>query len=153
MGTLELAVVGLTGSGVGAMLGVPLLWRRSPLAPDARLIGAGLLGLSAVAAIISGRLLGFLPPTPAVNHVLNLTGLASYPLIYLYIRAEAGRPLSALRGWWLWLPGAAYLVLIATLSASGSSTRVHFKWLLPFMLAFTALCAAAVNWRGRRASQ
>jgi AraC-like DNA-binding protein len=149
MGTFELALVGLTGSGVGAVLGVPLLlraWRRSP-DPQLKLIAGGFLGLAAVGAIISGRVLGFLPATPGVNHALNLTGLACYPLIYMYVRAGAGRPLTARRGWWLWLPFAAYSMLITGLAVTGSSTRIPFQWLLPVMLAFTAMLAVPVRWR------
>ena len=149
MGTLELAVVGLTGSGVGAVLGVPLVWRAARRSRDSRLvlIGTGLLGLSVVAAIISARLLGLLPATPGVNHSINLVGLCSYPFLYLYVRADAGRPLTARQGWWLWLPGALYAVFIAALAAAGADTRVPFLWLLPVMLAFTGLCAWAARWR------
>ena len=53
MGTTELAFVGLAGSGIGAVLSVPMVWPLSRRPIDMRLIGVGLLGLSIVAAIIS----------------------------------------------------------------------------------------------------
>src|SRR5262245_57212031 len=133
MGTLELAVVGLTGSGVGAVMTLPLFWRawRRSSDPQLTLIAGGLLGLAAVGAIISSRLLGFLPATPAVNHVLNLVGFACYPFLYIYVRWQAGRPLTPRRGWWLWAPFVAYIVLISVFAALGVSTRIPFPWLLP----------------------
>jgi hypothetical protein len=67
-----------------------MVWPFSRRPIDMRLIGAGLLGLSLVAAIISARVVGLLPATTAVNHVLNLVGLVSYPFLYFYIRQDAG---------------------------------------------------------------
>ena len=153
MGTLELAVVGLTGSGVGAALTLPLLFRawRQSARPELGLLAGGLTGMAIVGAIISGRLLGFLPSTRGVNHALNLVGLATYPFIYLYVRAESGRPLAAARAWWLWLPCSTYAAAIVTLAAVGASTRIPFQWLLPVMLTFTVLLGSAARWRGQPA--
>jgi AraC-like DNA-binding protein len=147
MGTVELAFVGLAGSGIGAALGLPMVWPFSRRPADMRLIGTGLLGLSVVSAIISARVIGMLPATPEVNHVLNLVGLVCYPCIYLYVRQDGGRPLRAGDGWALWIPAAVYLSVWIARAAAGDDTRVPFQWLLPVMLSFTAYCASAADWR------
>ena len=150
MGTVELAVVGLAGSGIGTLLGVPMVWPLSKRPSDVRFMGAALLGLSVIAAIISSRIIGLLPAAPAVNHLINLAGLASYPALYLYIRAQTGRPLRAAAGWWLWIPCAVYAAVLIVRAAAGGRTSVPFVWMLPVLLAFTALCAAAVIRRRER---
>jgi len=151
MGTLALAVVGLAGSGIGTVLGVPMVWPASRRSMEVRLMGGGLLGLAALAAIISGRVIGILPATVGVNHVVNLIGLASYPLLYLYIREQADRPIRLRDGWWLWLPAGIYAAALMVRGALGVSTRVPFEWMLPVLLAFTGLCVAAVvRQRGTR---
>jgi len=152
MGTLELAVVGLAGSGIGTVLGVPMVWPASRRPRDVRLIGGALLGLAALAALVSGRVIGLLPATPGINHLVNLIGLGSYPLLYLYIREQSDRPMQVRDGWWLWLPAVVYAGALLARAALGVSTRVPFAWILPVLLAFTSLCVAAVL-RQRRTKQ
>lgn len=142
MGTIELGVVGLAGAGVGTALGLPMVWPSRPRSSDIRLIGGALIGLSVLAAIVSARVIGLVPSTPAVSHAVNLIGLASYPLLYLYIREQTGRTAPAFARVWLWLPTAAYVAVLATRGALGFSTRVPFAWILPVLLAFTVLCAS-----------
>jgi AraC-like DNA-binding protein len=144
MGTLELAVVGLAGSGIGTALSVPMVWPLASRSVSVRLMGGGLLGLSGLTAIISSRVIGLLPATPGVNHVVNLLGLALYPLLYLYIREQTGRPLRLAKAWWLWLPSGVYIAVLVVRSAFGDGTRVPFGWMLPVLLAFTGLCVRAV---------
>lgn len=140
MGTLELAVVGLAGSGIGTALGVPMVWPRSTRTAEVRLMGGSLLGLSVLTGIISGRVIGLWPATDGVNHVVNLLGLTSYPLLYLYIRDQTGRPQHFVGAWWLWLPAVVYTTVLVVRTALGDSTRVPFVWMLPVLLTFTALC-------------
>lgn len=147
MGTTELAFVGLAGSGIGAALSLPMVWPFSRRPVDMRLIGGGLLGLSIVSAIISARVIGMLPATPAVNHVLNLVGLVFYPFLYFYVREDAGRRLPLASRWALWIPAGVYLAMWVARALAGADTSVPFQWLLPVMLAFTAYCASAADWR------
>lgn len=138
MEAAELALVGLAGSGIGTALGVPMVWRRS----DIRLMGGALLALSALASIVSARLLAWLPATAAVEHAVNLLGLTAYPLVYLWVRGQTRRRAAATSAWWVWLPGAAYAAALAIRGLLGMSTRVPFAWLLPVVLSFTLACAA-----------
>ena len=144
MGTVELAVVGLAGSGVGTALGLPMVWPGARRPIDVRLMGAWLLCLSALIAIVCARVIGLLPTSPGVTHAVNLIGLASYPLLYLYLREDTGRPVRIRSHWWLWVPAVVYVGILIGRSALGISTRVHFAWMLPVLLAFTALSATAV---------
>jgi AraC-like DNA-binding protein len=145
MGTMELAVVGLTGSGIGTALGVPLLWPRGGHSVALRLMGGWLLALSAVAAIISARVIGLLPPTAGVQHAINLLGFCAYPLLYLYVREQTGQTTRVRDAWWLWVPAIVYIVVLITRSAFGLNTGVPFPWILPVLLAFTALCASVLR--------
>lgn len=153
MGTLDLgqigplahwAVVGLAGSGIGAALGVPMVWPSTRRSIDIRLMGGWLLALSAVVAIISARLMGLLPSTAGVNHAINLAGLAAYPLLYLYVREQTRASRGLRQFWWLWVPAAAYVALLIGRSALGMTTKVPFVWMLPVVLVFTGMCLALV---------
>ena len=145
MGTLEFAVVGLTGSGIGTVLGVPMVWPPADRPRAIRLMGGWLLVLSLIAAIISARVIGLLPRSAAIDHTINVLGFGAYPLLYLSIR-EQTRPLARLtEAWWLWVPGVIYIAVLLTRSALGLNTRVAFVWILPVLLAFTALCASRLR--------
>jgi AraC-like DNA-binding protein len=146
MGTFELAVVGLAGSGIGTALGLPMLWPESRTS-GTRLMGAWLIAVSAVVAIISGRLLGFVPGNAAAEHAINLLGLGAYPLLYLYIRQQTRTSALPFRAFWLWAPAAVYLAALIARSALGASTRVPFPWILPVLVAFTLWCATLLAGR------
>lgn len=146
MGVQELAVVGLVGSGVGAALGLPLVWPRADRGADPRVLGGALLLMAAVGALISARLAGLAPATPAVDHAVNLLGLAAFPLAVVYTRQAAGWT-PAFSGW-LAVPAAVYLFVLVARAALGVDTRVPFVWLLPVALGATALSAWAA-WRPR----
>jgi AraC-like DNA-binding protein len=148
MGTFELAVVGLAGSGLGAALGLPMLWPRSQ-ATDARLVGGWLLAVSVLIAIVSGRLLGFVPGNAATEHAINLAGLTAYPLIYLYLRRQT-RPAATSRAWWVWVPIGVYALLLPVRAVFDTSTRMPFQVMLPVVLLFTAASAALLVGRERR---
>lgn len=141
MGVQELAVVGLVGSGVGAALGVPLVWPRGNRAADPRVLGAAMLLMAAVGALISARLAGLVPGSPAVGHAVNLLGLAAFPLAVVYTRQAAGwtRAFSP----WLAAPAGMYLAVLVVRAGLGWDTAVPFAWLLPVVLGFTALSAWA----------
>jgi AraC-like DNA-binding protein len=107
-------------------------------------MGAWLLAVSAVAAIISARVMGWLPGSAMVEHSVNLLGLTTYPLLFLYIRQQTHPSSTLANAWRLWLPLVAYLAVLAVRGAIGTGTGVPFVWLLPILLAFTAACAALV---------
>jgi len=150
MGTVELAMVGLAGSGVGTALAVPMVWppRRAHRATEVRLMGWWLLAGSGLAALISARLLGLVPRTAAIEHAVNLIGLSAFPLLYLYVRELTGRPARIASAWWLWVPAGLYAAVLMARSALDTTTRVPFAWILPVALGCTALCAFAA-FRGR----
>lgn len=148
MGLEELAVVGLVGSGIGTALGVPLAWPRARRPVDLGLLGLALILMSAIAGLISARLAGLLPASAAVEHGINLIGLAAYPVALIYTRHAAGSPEAFRHVGALGTPAAAYLLYVLSCAALGRSTRVPFAWLLPVVLGFTAW-SAAVLWRGR----
>ena len=150
MGTFELAVVGLAGSGFGTALGIPMIWPTARRALAVRLMGGWLLTASALVALISARLVGLLPVTAAVEHTVNLLGFITYPLLYLCLREQSGRPTRVTEAWWLWLPAGGYVAALAVKAALGIGTRVPFAWVLPVLLAFTALCATTVFRRDGR---
>lgn len=141
MGTVELAVVGIAGSGIGAALSVPMVWRRRP--DEIRLMGGWLLAVSALTAIISARVVGLVPDVAAADHAINLLGLLTYPLLYLYLHHQTRGALPARRAW-LWAPAALYVGALVVRSGLGWETRVPFVWLLPVLLCFTAACAVLV---------
>jgi AraC-like DNA-binding protein len=144
MGTSELALVGLAGSGIGTALAVPMVWPRAERRAGTHLMGGWLLAVSATVALISARVIGWLPVTPAVEHAVNLLGLLAYPLLSLSVRQQthlAPPQWSVLR---LWIPAAVYVAALLVRSALGTGTRVPFAWMLPVLLLFTAACAALV---------
>lgn len=146
MGVQELAVVGLVGSGVGAALGVPLVWPRREGVADPRVLGAATLLMAAIGALISARLGGVVPASAAVNHAINLLGLAAFPLAVAYTRQAAGwRPAFPA---WLAAPAGMYLAVLVWRAGLGWDTQVPFAWLLPIVLGFTALSGWAA-WRRR----
>lgn len=142
MGTHELAVVGLVGSGVGAVLGTPLVWAGHRRV-DMRVLGAALLLASAVAAVISARLAGLLPASAVVAHTVNGLGLVAFPLAVAYVRLATGaaRPFHPALGW----PLAAYVVVATARGAFAGTSDIPFAWLLPVVLGFTAAAAARVG--------
>ena len=143
MGTLELAAVGLAGSGVGTALGIPMVWPRSHRSADVRLMGGWLLSGSGIVGLISARVMGLLPATTAVEHAINLLGFGTYPLLYLCIREPSSRT-ARVRDAWLWAPAAVYIAVLLLRNVLGTSTRVPFIWILPVLLGFTAMCVVAV---------
>jgi AraC-like DNA-binding protein len=144
MGTLQLAAVGLAGSAVGWALGAPMLWPASGRPSSVRLMGAWLTAASAIAALISSRLLGFTSSTVAVDHLVNFLGFAAYPLLYLWVRDQVGLPSRIAHNAWLWTPAAVYGCLTLARGAVGAPTRLPFVLILPVILGFTALCLLAV---------
>jgi AraC-like DNA-binding protein len=144
MGVQELAVVGLVGSGVGAALGLPMVWPRPRGTSDPRLLGAAMLLVSAVAALISARLAGLVPASELVGHGINLGGLTAFPMAVVYTRHATGSPNRC--AWTLWLPAGVYLAVAGVRAALGLDTSVPFIWLLPVVLTFTAMSAATL-WR------
>ncbi|MGE0124781.1 MAG: helix-turn-helix domain-containing protein [Vicinamibacterales bacterium] len=142
----ELAVVGLVGSGLGAALGLPLVWPRDDRAADPRVLGAALLLVAAVGALISARLAGWAPDSAAVERGVNLLGLAAFAMAVVYIRQAAGWACGLSPG--LVAPAAAYVVVLAVRAALGGDTRVPFAWLLPVVVGFTAAGTWAACRRG-----
>jgi len=141
MGPHELAFVGLAGSGLGTALGVPMVWPRSRRSPDARLLGAAVLLMSAIAALISARLAGFAPATRPVEHAINVLGLCAFPLLVLYTRYATSATVTVRIAAWCLIPAVVYLVTLAVRSALGVDTRVPFSWMLPVVLTFTIVSA------------
>ena len=151
METLPLAIVGLAGSLVGSVLSTPMLWPTAARPASVRLLGAWLIAVSTIAALISGRLLGLAPATAATNHAINLLGFGAYPLVYLWILEQTGRS-SLSREWrWLWIPSGFYACALIVRGSLGLSTHVPFAVILPVICGFTALCAVAA-FRGQNAA-
>lgn len=145
MGTAELAVVGMAGSGLGTVMAVPMMWPRTDHPSSARLMGGWLIAVSALVFLISARLVGVLPATAAVDHTINLLGLSAYPLLYLYIREQTRHTAMPCRAAvWLWLPMTVYLGVLFVRAALGARTDVPFAWLLPVLLLFTVACGHLV---------
>lgn len=149
LGTVELAVVGIAGSGFGAALGAPMIWARPGRSAGVRLMGSWLLALSALVGIISARLIGWLPDSEVVAHSINLLGLSAYPLLFLYLWEQTRTSARPARAWWLWTPAAVYAAVAAIRSGIGGDTSVPFAWLLPVLLLFTVACAVLVVRRER----
>lgn len=148
MGVQELAMVGLVGSGVGAALGLPMACARAERTSEPRVLGAATLLMSAIAALISGRLAGLVPTSVPIEHAINLAGLAAFPLAAIYTRQATGAS-----NWGRWAPALAgpaalYVGVLAARGALGLDTRVPFVWLLPIALTFTGASAVAL-WRRR----
>ena len=112
-------MVGLTGSGIGTALGVPMLWPRTARPLAVRLMGGWLMALSAVAAIISARVIGLLPGNAAVEHAVNLLGFCAYPLLYLYVREQTRQARQVRDAWWLSMPAIVYVAVLATRTSTG----------------------------------
>jgi AraC-like DNA-binding protein len=148
MGTFELAVVGIAGSGFGTALGAPMVWPGPARPLEVRLMGGWLLAVSAIVGLISLRVIGVVPATSVVEHAINLLGLGAYPLVYLYIREQVEPRVLAIRMLWLWAPAVVYAVALLVRALSGDTTRVPFLWMLPVLLAFTALCAVEARRTG-----
>ena len=147
MGTLELATVSLAGSAVGLALGAPMIWPRRERPLTIRFLGGWLIGLAAIVAVISARVIGLVPPSAAVSHAVNLLGLCAYPLLYLYLRTDSPRRVT--RPWTLWLPVMIYGALAVARGVATGDSTVPFAWMLPILLVFTALCMAAAVARAR----
>lgn len=145
MGTYELAVVGLVGSGIGAVLGAPLVWAGQSRRAEVRVLGAAMLAVAWLAGLISARLAGLVPASAPVGHLVNGLGLTAFPLAVAYTRLATGSSRAFHPA--LVAPPAGYLlVAVVRWSLTGSST-VPFAWLLPVALGFTA-AAAVTAWRG-----
>jgi AraC-like DNA-binding protein len=144
MGTFALAAVGLAGSGVGAALGLPLLWPAAGRRDETRLLGAWLVAVSIMVVVISSRLLGFIPDGAAAEHAINLAGLAAYPFLFLYLQRITGRARPDGPSALVWLPAAAYAVAVVARASVDDSTRVPFAWMLPVVFAYTAACILLV---------
>lgn len=147
MGAHELAFVGLTGSGIGTLVGVPMLWPRATQSRDVRLFGWSLLLMSIVAGLISARLAGLAPATAITEHTINLIGLFAWPMLVMYARHAVNLPFTPAQMAW-WLPVAGYALVLAFRSALGMSTRVPFVWLAPIACSFT-VASAYTLWRHR----
>jgi AraC-like DNA-binding protein len=145
MGAHELAVVGLAGSGIGTALSVPMVWPRSARPADVRVLGLAILLTSAIAALISTRITGLVPPVPMVQHAINVLGFCALPLLVVYSWQATSRPLSPRAAAALWAPGAIYILVVSARGLLGFDTRIPFAWLLPAVLGFTTLAAASLT--------
>ncbi|HWI17512.1 MAG TPA: helix-turn-helix domain-containing protein [Vicinamibacterales bacterium] len=148
MGAHELAFVGLAGSGLGTAVGMPLVWPRSARSLDVRLLGAAVLLMSAIGALISARLAGLVAASDEVEHAINLLGLCTFPLLVFYTRYATGAALTRTTVAICLLPAALYLVAVTIREAGGRDSSVPFGWMLPVVLAFTIACAATLWLRG-----
>lgn len=136
MGMHELAVAGLVGSGLGALLGAPLVWPRVDRRTDLTAFGAATVLLAFIAGLISARLAGLVPGSVWVSHAINLAGLAAFECALLYVRTASGaaRP-AATR---IMTPLVIYGCLAAISARLGHGSSVPFSWLLPLVLSYTA---------------
>jgi AraC-like DNA-binding protein len=148
MGAHELAFVGLAGSGLGTAVGMPLVWPRSTRSLDIRLLGAALLLMSAIGALISARLAGFVPATDEVEHIINLLGLCTFPLLVFYTRFATEAPLGRNIVASYYLPATVYVAALVIREWVGADSSVPFAWMLPVVLGFTVACAATLWIRG-----
>ena len=152
MGPQELGFVGLAGSGLGTVLSLPMVWPAARRSADVRLLGASILLLAVIAALISARLTGLVPPTPSVEHAINLLGLVAMPLLVLYTRYATELPISFDSARWAFAPAAAYVVVVVAKDALGFGSRVPFSWMLPVVLGFTGITALTLLSRRERRS-
>ena len=148
MGAHELAFVGLAGSSIGTVLGLPMLWPRADRARDVQLLGVSMVMMSIIAGLISARLAGLAPWSAATEVAINILGLSSTPMLVIYARYAAALPISRSQAW-LWLPALGYATLVMMQIAAGAEPRLSFAWLAPFICGFTVL-AAATLWRHGR---
>lgn len=149
MSAHELAIVGLAGSSFGTAVSMPMVWPRAGRPLDVRLLGAAVLLMSVIAALISARLAGLAPASAEVEHAINVIGLSTFPLLVLYVRHAVGASISPRIAYW-WTPAVVYTIVIAVRSAMDLDTRVPFAMILPIALAFTATSAITL-WRRRDA--
>lgn len=147
MGTYELAVVGLVGSGVGAVLGAPLVWAGHPKRAEMRVLGAALLAVAGLAGLISARLAGLVPSSSLVGHAVNALGLLAFPLAVAYVRLATGSTRAFHPAFVL--PLAGYAAAAVGRAAVTGTSVVPFVWLLPLAVGST-VAAAFIVWRGRR---
>lgn len=148
MGAHELAFVGLAGSGLGTAVGMPLVWPRSARSLDIRILGGAVLLMSAIGALISARLAGFVPASDEVEHTINLLGLCTFPLLVFYTRHATEAPIDRATVVTCYLPAIIYLAVFAIRTAKGGDNGVPFSWMLPVVLGFTIACAATLWLRG-----
>lgn len=144
MSTSELAAVGLVGSGVGALLGTPLVWPGQPGRVDLRVLGAVLLAGAGLSGLISARLVGIVPGSDIVNHGVNALGLLAFSAAAGYVRLATG--LSPLLPRGLVASPAIYAALTVVRAATTGRSDVPFLCLVPLVVAFTVVSAMAV-WR------
>lgn len=142
MGAHELAFVGLAGSSVGTVLGVPMVWPRADRRRDIQLFGIAMLLMSLISGLISARLAGLAPSTESTARAINLLGLLTSPLLVMYARYAAVAPITRRQAAW-WAPAIAYVLLITL-----TDTRVPFAWLAPVVYGFT-IASAITLWRHR----
>lgn len=147
MGVHELAVAGLVGSGLGALLGAPLVWPRVDRRTDLATFGGATVLMALIAGLISARLAGLVPGSVWVGHTINLTGLAAFECALLYVRTAAGRARPGAAR--LAAPVAIYACLAAISVLRGHGGAVPFSWLLPLVLSYPATGAWLLR---RRAS-
>ncbi len=122
-------------------MAVPMVWPLVHRPFDARLVGGLLMGLALGSGLISARLAGLLPEGPGADHVVNLLGLLSYPLLVVLVwaqRTPAGWPRGA---WLLWIPAVGYA---AALGLRGSAPG-PFRPMLPLSLGYTRV--SGIQWR------
>ena len=150
MGANELAVVGLVGSGLGALLGTPLVWPGRSRRAEVRVLGAVLLAVAGLSGLISARLAGLVPASEVVSHLVNALGLMAFSLATGYVRlaTSAARPLTR----WLMAPFAVYITLAVLRGVATGRSVVPFLWLVPVVVGFTLMGAVAV-WRGGQAGR
>ena len=130
------SLLALAGSGVGAVIAIPLVWpgRRLPL--EIRLLGGLLLGLAAGSAAISAKLTGFWFSVVAADHLINTIGLLCYPFLVVLAWSMRTGGMWPARAYVLWLPAVAY---VGTLLLRGSSAPVPFLAVLPVILVYSVL--------------
>lgn len=150
MGAHELAFVGLAGSSLGTALGMPMVWPRGERSLDVRLLGASVLLMAAIAALISARLAGLVPASTAVEHAINGLGLCTFPLLVLYTRYVCDASATLRRAAWWWLPAASYVAIVGGRALIGLETRVPFAYMLPIVLAFTTASLVILATRSDR---
>ena len=148
MGTHELAFVGLAGSSVGTVLSMPMVWPRARRSLDVRLLGAAVLLMSAIAALISARLAGLVPASTAVEHAINFLGFCAFPVLVLYARNATDVAIALRAVAWWWAPAIGYLLVAGIRVVVEADSRVPFVWLLPFALGCTAFSIATLWGRG-----
>lgn len=149
MGTYELAVVGLVGSGVGAVLAAPFVWAGHHRRAEVRVLGAAMLAVAWLAGLISARLAGLVPAAAVVSHLVNVLGFIAFPLAVAYTRLATGATPAFHPA--LAVPLAGYLAAALLRTSATGSSVVPFAWMLPAALGFTAVAGITVWRRGETA--